>query len=95
MMHLLMFLLKPAHNRSLAPALTHEIYIPAGFPNPFHCQSFRWDEAGWVAPSWQLTPAPWLEKVWQKKMDGVGCAQDEGFFCWTGDEFDVDVSIIG
>lgn len=42
--------------RSLAPALTHEIYIPAGFPNPFHCQSFRWDEAGWVAPSWQLTP---------------------------------------
>ena len=67
MIHLLMFLLEPAHNRSLAPALTHEIYIPAGFPNPLRCQSFRWDEAGWVAPSWQLTPAPGLEKVWQKK----------------------------
>lgn len=67
MMHLLMFFLKPAHHRSVAPALTHELYIPVGFQKPFPgCQSFRWGEAGWVAPSWQLTPAPWVEKVWEK-----------------------------
>ena len=42
--------------RSVAPALTRELYSPAGFENPLRCQSFRWEEAGWVAPSWQLTP---------------------------------------
>jgi len=43
--------------RSVAPALTHELYIPVGFQKPSPgCQSFRWGEAGWVAPSWQLTP---------------------------------------
>ena len=42
--------------RSVAPALTRELYSPAGFENPLRCQSFRWEEAGWVAPFWQLTP---------------------------------------
>jgi len=37
--------------RSVAPALTRELYSPAGFENPLRCQSFRWEEAGWVAPS--------------------------------------------